>query len=185
MTNCGRKPIPTILDTDIGNDIDDTWALGMLLNSPEFDLKLVLTSTGDARYRARVAARFLEACGRDDIPVGIGVSRADDSPETMHEYADSYRPEQYSGGFWEDGVGRALELIAAEPELTVIGIAPLTTLAELCRRDERLRRTVRIFPHRMEGEGHFLALLKKGGKAPAGADAGNQTRHSAADKAFY
>ncbi|PWM80494.1 MAG: hypothetical protein DBX90_08515, partial [Lentisphaerae bacterium] len=29
------------------------------------------------------------------------------------------------------------ELIAAEPELTVIGIAPLTTLAELCRRDER------------------------------------------------
>lgn len=137
MTNCGRKPIPTILDTDIGNDIDDTWALGMLLNSPEFDLKLVLTSTGDARYRARVAARFLEACGRDDIPVGIGVSRADDSPETMHEYADSYRPEQYSGGIWEDGVGRALELIAAEPELTVIGIAPLTTLAELCRRDER------------------------------------------------
>lgn len=137
MTNCGPKPIPTILDTDIGNDIDDTWALGMLLNSPEFDLKLVLTSTGDARYRARVAAGFLEACGRDDIPVGIGVSRADGSPETMHEYADSYRLEQYSGGIWEDGVGRALELIAAEPELTVIGIAPLTTLAEFCRRDER------------------------------------------------
>ena len=137
MTNCCPKPIPIILDTDIGNDIDDTWALGMLLNSPEFDLKLVLTSTGDARYRARVAAGFLEACGRDDIPVGIGVSRADGSPETMHEYADSYRLEQYSGGIWEDGVGRALELIAAEPELTVIGIAPLTTLAELCRRDER------------------------------------------------
>ena len=48
--------IPVILDTDIGNDIDDTWALGMLLNSPEFDLKLLLTSTGDARYRAKVAA---------------------------------------------------------------------------------------------------------------------------------
>ena len=27
--------------------------------------------------------------------------------------------------------------------------------------DERLRHTVRIFPHRMKGEGHFLALLKK------------------------
>ena len=25
-----------ILDTDIGLDIDDTWALGMLLNMPEF-----------------------------------------------------------------------------------------------------------------------------------------------------
>lgn len=32
--------------------------------------------------------------------------------------------------------------------------------------DERFRRTVRIFPHRMEGEGHFLALLKKGGTVP-------------------
>lgn len=42
--------------------------------------------------------------------------------------------------------------------------------------DERLRRTVRIFPHRMEGEGHFLALLKKGGKAPAGVDVGKADR---------
>ena len=30
--------------------------------------------------------------------------------------------------------------------------------------DEALRRTVRIFPHRMKGEGHFLALLRKGGE---------------------
>ena len=28
-------------------------------------------------------------------------------------------------------------------------------------KDKRLSRTVRIFPHRMKGEGHFLALLKK------------------------
>ena len=41
-----NRRIPVILDTDIGNDIDDTWALGQLLNSPELDLKLVLTSTG-------------------------------------------------------------------------------------------------------------------------------------------
>ena len=31
--------------------------------------------------------------------------------------------------------------------------------------NEELKKTVRIFPHRMEGEGHFLALLKKGGEA--------------------
>lgn len=30
-------------------------------------------------------------------------------------------------------------------------------------RDERLSRTVRIFPYRMKGEGHYLALMKKGG----------------------
>jgi hypothetical protein len=30
---------PVILDTDIGDDIDDTWALAMLLKSSELDLK--------------------------------------------------------------------------------------------------------------------------------------------------
>ena len=38
----GNTKIPVILDTDIGDDIDDTWALGFLLRSPEFDVKLVV-----------------------------------------------------------------------------------------------------------------------------------------------
>ena len=32
---------------------------------------------------------------------------------------------------------------------------------------EELKKTVRIFPHRMKGEGHFLALLQKGEAHPA------------------
>ena len=35
---------PVILDTDIGGDIDDTWALVMLLKSPELDPKLITTT---------------------------------------------------------------------------------------------------------------------------------------------
>ena len=41
--------IPVIFDTDIGDDIDDTWALGLLLKSPELDLKLVVGDRGQAR----------------------------------------------------------------------------------------------------------------------------------------
>ncbi len=59
--NPPRPPIPVVLDTDIGTDIDDTWALAQVLRSPELDLKLVLTETGDARYRAAIAAKILEA----------------------------------------------------------------------------------------------------------------------------
>lgn len=51
---------------------------------------------------------------------------------------------------------------------------------ELARDETRgLEKTVRIFPHRMRGEGHYLALLKKGGEAfagrarTAGGEAGN------------
>ena len=35
-------------------------------------------------------------------------------------------------------------------------------------KDKRLSRTVRIFPHRMKGEGHFLALLQKHAAADSG-----------------
>ena len=39
-------PIPVTFDTDIGSDIDDTWALGFLLRCPELDVKLVTTCRG-------------------------------------------------------------------------------------------------------------------------------------------
>lgn len=128
-----NKLIPVILDTDIGNDIDDTWALGMLLNSPEFDLKMILVSTGDVEYRAKVTAKFLEKCGRTDIPIGLGCGGNDGTPESMHEYADSYSLHDYRGKIWQDGVAQALRLIEEEPSMTVIGISPLSSLGELCR----------------------------------------------------
>src|SRR6516162_8277625 len=67
------KPKPVILTTDIGDDIDDTWALGLLLKSPELDLKLVLGDYGKNQYRAKVLAKFLETAGRTDVAVGVGL----------------------------------------------------------------------------------------------------------------
>ena len=48
--------VPVVLDTDIGDDIDDTWALVTLLKCPQFDLKLVTTTFGKAEYRAKISA---------------------------------------------------------------------------------------------------------------------------------
>lgn len=42
-------------------------------------------------------------------------------------------------------------------------------------KDEELKKTVRIFPHRMKGEGHFLALLRKGPETPHTAPASGKT----------
>lgn len=42
-------------------------------------------------------------------------------------------------------------------------------------KDEELKKTVRIFPHRMKGEGHFLALLRKGPETPHTAPAAGKT----------
>ena len=75
----GARPsrIPVILDTDIGDDIDDTWALVMLLKSPELDLRLVVTDFGDTVYRARLVAKLLQVAGRTDVPIGIGIRQAE------------------------------------------------------------------------------------------------------------
>ena len=60
-------PVPAILDTDIGDDIDDTWALSLLLKSPQVDLKLVVGDNGNALYRARLIAKMLQAAGPTDM----------------------------------------------------------------------------------------------------------------------
>ena len=50
-------PRKVLLDTDIGSDVDDALALGLVLASPEaLDLVAVTTVSRDAAVRARVAA---------------------------------------------------------------------------------------------------------------------------------
>jgi inosine-uridine nucleoside N-ribohydrolase len=61
-----------LLDTDIGTDIDDAWALGYVLKSPTLDLLGVTVSDGDTAARARLACKLLYRLGRTDVPVAIG-----------------------------------------------------------------------------------------------------------------
>ena len=53
-----QKKIPVIFDTDICDDIDDTWALALLVQSPEFDVKLVTTAVGNTELKAKTVASF-------------------------------------------------------------------------------------------------------------------------------
>ena len=129
------KPIPVILDTDIGNDIDDNWALGLLLKTPELAPKLVLSCTGDTEYRALVAAKFLDRAGRPEIPVAVGVPAPEQpAPETLREWLGTYTASDYPGEVRCDGLEEMARTVADEPgETTVIGIGPLTNLAIFCR----------------------------------------------------
>ncbi len=75
--------MPVIFDTDIGDDIDDTWALALLLRCPELDVKLVVGDYGKPVYRARLLARMLQTAGRQDIPIGIGVDVNVNEPDVQ------------------------------------------------------------------------------------------------------
>lgn len=132
-------PIPVILDTDIGGDIDDTWALAMLLKSPELDIKLVTTCTGNTAYRAKVVGKMLEIAGRTDIPIGIGISQDSVKTGPQAEWVAGYDLAKYPGKVYEDGVGALVRTIVEAPKpVTLIGIGPVPNLAAALERDPRV-----------------------------------------------
>jgi len=135
-----------ILDTDIGGDIDDTWALAMMLNCHELDTRLVVTATADTVYRAKIVAKLLERNHRTDVPVGIGLRFPSDGPrEHQLPWVKDYPLEQYPGAVYQDGVQAMIDVVEASPEpVTLIAIAPLTNIAELVRRAPHLTRRINL-----------------------------------------
>lgn len=129
---------PVVLITDIGTDIDDSWAIALLLRSPELDLKLVVVDPADTPYRAKVAAKFLEAAGRGDISLAVGDNEGTkgDDNKTMSPWIDGYDISKYPGKVYADGVAAIIEVIrhSAQP-ITVIDIGPVHTLALALTRD--------------------------------------------------
>jgi len=141
-----HKKIPVILDTDIGTDVDDTWALVMLLKSPELDVKLVVTDTGDTTYRAKIAARMLEIGGRADVPVGIGVHLEDTSiPCHQAPWVEGYDLSGYPGTVHKDGVGAIVDTIMGSPEpITLVCIGPVPNISAALEREPRIAERARF-----------------------------------------
>ena len=147
MTSSTQQPtrrIPVILDTDIGTDIDDTWALAMLLNSPELDLKLVVTDTGDTTYRAQLVAKLLEIGQRTDVPVGIGL-HLPGPPSTQEAWVTDYDLDSYPGAIHEDGVDALIETIMDSDEpVTLLCIGPVPNIAAALEREPRIAQRARF-----------------------------------------
>lgn len=138
-------PIPVILDTDIGDDIDDTWALGLLLKSPELDLKLVVGDYGRAEYRARLLAKFLERAGRTDVAVGMGLSTGPKGDGRQAGWLKDYNLKSYPGKVHADGVQALIDTIMqSDRPVTLICIGPVPNIAEALRREPRIAQRARF-----------------------------------------
>src|SRR3974390_2614079 len=64
-----------IIDTDIGDDVDDAYAVGLALQSPELKILGITTAWGNTTLRARLVLRLLEETGRQEIPVAVGIEK--------------------------------------------------------------------------------------------------------------
>ena len=138
------KTIPVIIDTDIGSDIDDTWALAMAFGCPELDIKLITTCTGDTTYRAKIVCKFLEHIGRTEIPVGLGLT-FDSLSENQRAYIDGYQLHDYPGEIVDDGVRAMADIIMQSDEIiTLICLGPLQNIQKLLQIEPRITKKARF-----------------------------------------
>ena len=138
-----KKAIPLILDTDIGSDIDDTWALAMILKSPEIDLKMVTTNEYDTVYKAKLSAKMLQLAGREDVVVGIG-EVGHESFNRIHDWVDDYDLSAYPN-VRENAADAMIEYImSSDEEVVILAIGSFKNLAEAYAKEPRIAKKSRV-----------------------------------------
>ena len=144
LAQSSAAPQKIIIDTDVGDDVDDAFALAFAVKSPEFNLLGVTTGFGDTEARARIVDRFLGEIGRPEIPVLAGKATATKNPMPQRAYGESGRLTKPSHG---DAVEFILEEVRKYPgEITLIAIGPLMNVGAAIDADpatfKKLKRVV-------------------------------------------
>ncbi len=126
---------PILLDTDLGSDIDDAFALGLILQSPELEVRGVTTCCSGAADRAWMVCRFLTAVEQGQTPVAYGRG---DQPGRKIEGQIQYRRHpavifnRTSRPVKESAVEFLYQQLKADKgKVTIVTLGPLTNIAQL------------------------------------------------------
>ena len=126
-------PEKVIIDTDIGDDIDDAFAVALALRSPELQVLGITTTFGDTQTRAKLLDRFLAEAGRPDILVAAGVPSPPKGTFTQRRYAESGH---FAKPSHPDAVAFLLDQIRRNPgQITLIAIGPLMNVGAAIDKD--------------------------------------------------
>ncbi len=137
-----------LLDTDIGDDIDDALALALALNSPEIELLGVTTVFGDTHKRAQLARYMLHVFGREDIPVAIGSGTPLQQHHAPSGVAQAAILEQcvFDQNMFSSLSGPELivqKALERQGQLTLVCIGPLTNVAQALLIEPRIISAIR------------------------------------------
>ena len=128
-----QVPEKVIIDTDIGDDIDDAFAIALALRSPELQILGVSTTFGDTETRAKLLDRLLAEVGRPEIPVAAGVPSAPKGTFTQRRYAESGH---FAKPSHPDAATFLLDQIRRFPgQITLLGIGPLMNIGAAIDKD--------------------------------------------------
>lgn len=136
-----------LIDTDIGDDIDDALALALALQSPEIELRAVTTVFGDTLRRAQLASHLLRVYGRNDIPVAAGRQeplQPRHRPSGVPQAAILNRNEEYAAISNCCGPELIVQTVLSYPgQLTLLCLGPLTNVALALSIEPRLFMAIR------------------------------------------
>lgn len=150
-----RKKV--IIDTDIGDDIDDLFTLYLANSLKEIDLIGITTVYGNTNLRARLANKYLSLAGLNDVRVyaGCGPQLKSLHPLPINhvfcQYGeelddDSLKPineeENCEGNSAIDNLIESAKKY--KEELTIVCIGPLTNLAKAVMKNKKAMRKCNI-----------------------------------------
>jgi inosine-uridine nucleoside N-ribohydrolase len=128
------SPQKIIIDTDIGDDIDDAFAVALALRSPELQILGISTTFGDVETRAKLLDRLLGEAGRQDIPVAIGVR--DPKIQTVFSQRAYAEAGKFARKSHPDAVDFILDQIRKNPgEVTLVTIGALVNVGAMIDKD--------------------------------------------------
>lgn len=133
------KTIPILVDTDIGTDIDDAFALALIAHSPELKLLGVTTVSGDTHARAQLAAKLLWEAGLRRVPVLAG-EPGRPLPIEQTRWARNFKSPQLRPGSAVNFLDATLRSLPGKT--TVVAIGPLTNLAALLQKDPAISKKI-------------------------------------------
>lgn len=133
-----------IVDTDIGVDIDDAFALAFLSQTSCIDLLGVTTVAGNTQQKAQLTAELLERFDRGDVPVFSGEERALMGERIEHSSPPQYRAVAPRKQQFSSAIPFLCEQAKKQKDLTVLTLGPLTNIARCIKKDPEAFRKVRF-----------------------------------------
>jgi inosine-uridine nucleoside N-ribohydrolase len=146
LTASAQARIPIIIDTDIGDSIDDALALAFVLHSPELDVRAVTTVIDDVESKTRLAWKMLGVYNRRDIALAMGASEPLLDP-TMPAASKEFDVLTRNDTIPDTAHKRAVELIIdtvlqSRGKITIVAIGPLTNIALAMKTDPRIKNSI-------------------------------------------
>ncbi|HTY01159.1 MAG TPA: nucleoside hydrolase [Bacteroidota bacterium] len=157
-----------ILDCDFGGDLDDAFAVALVLSSPEFDVLGFVMDHGNTPLRARTILKMLYETGKESIPVYVGhptpnivgVDKDIAGPSYQFSWSEGFEKVNPAKGDAAEFIVRTLNKYPGEVILFTVG--PVCNIKEVIARDtdalKRAKRIVSMFGSYYVGYGGTPAI---------------------------